>query len=1683
MKVKKVLSLALALVMVFSMIPAQLIVSKGLDSKIGNAVTNVIDVSIAGEDAGNYAGCIDVALKLQVSGYMSLAEGAERQITMANQIITIDPTVLSTVVKTPPTKRGTPNMDAMLTAIEASANKTVPGSGNWGNAGESVPTYEGATGGDIVSFSTDTSALGYSTDSSKVFIMVNSMCASGYENWDELDDFTITVAHVYLKPQEGKTLQQCKDAIEYATDADLNEAGIPAVMKGGANRVSSKMESFVECGVAEMAFSPDFDPVASTYTITFTGLVDANGQPIEDVVRTEVEEGTTPEAPEVTESYTDGDYDYAFTGWDKEIVAATEDATYTAVYTKQQNDKKPLQDEVTADAALDENNYTPETWAPFAEKLSAAQTVLSQDNPTKGDLQTALNELVAAKARLEAKATMHEITFAWTTAEGAQSQVVPTAEGSVPVPPEGSTANYEDSTKTYTFNGWDKEIVAATGATTYTAQYTPDTKVAQLTFNYNTVDGPQSYGISADYGTEASAYVPEDAKTYDSADGSYTYELTGWSPALGTVNGDETYTAAYNTIENPADYSAVDNAILAANEKTAETGYADKYTAQSRQVLTDAVNGVVRGLLAGDQATVEAMADAITQAINRLQVQQYNVTYAVTGKDPVVTPYDYGTPAATVEAGAPNVTDYDEGDYHYTFTGWSPDFADVTANATYTATFNDAFVPADTDALQTAVNDKIAERDSGTEWTDDSVAALNQKLDEATQYLNPPAPVGQSKQGAIDALTNAIKNSTLVPKGQHVTTYTIVFQDWDGREISTQNVNAGDTITVPENPTRPDSDDGNTSYTFTGWGKDVVMVPTQDETYTAQYSETTNYADLDELEAAIDTAQGKITAESEIFDEKYANATDFRGLISDAQALVDSAPLKSQQGDVDAKRDALNNFELTPNQFTITFITHEGTTERIVDYGVTAQAPATPNYTENDYEYAFVTWTVDQQPADIAPATADVTYTAQYDDGTFLPADYNENNAAVEAANAILENADKDKIYEGDSLTALQNAVNENVQPGLGESHQTEVDNATTAINDALNNMQKKVYTVTFKVEGKVHSSNSYFYNDDLTVQENPVKAADDTYTYTFNNWGVDTLPEKVTANAEYYADFTADYINYTITFLVDGEIYDTQILHYGDDVQAPADPTKESTVSTDYNFVGWEPAIAPVAGNDTYMAVFEETTRKYTITFVDEDQTPIDTIEVAYGTTPTAPADPTKAADNTYTYSFAGWTPAVHAVDGPQTYVASYTPTYIDYTIRFLVDGNEYDKQTLHFGDTIVLPENPTKAPSVSTVYTFTNWAPDVEDTCKGNADYDAVFSESPRMYTITVITKSSTDASEVTDTMSVAFGDTPELTTPATGFVVDGQRYDFTGWDPTVAPVDGEAVYTAQYTQTPVQGQTYTINFKYAENAEQAVSGNYASHETVYEEGSQVTQPEPQNFSTETDTYTFTGWDKTVTTAQADTTYVAQYTVAPIVDEYTINFRYAEEFAQVEDGHLVDHNQTVAKGQMPTIPPVQETFTDGSTTYTFVSWDKEVVEATENAVYTAVYKTEPVFVPDMTEIDDLNAKYKQMVQSRQYVEEDLKAIKAYIDDIYAKFDADEFTSQDEIDKMADQLRYLEDNARKIESDKEETKKDERTSERTSYRRSASTGDNASLIIMSVILVSSIGIAFVSIKKRKKDF
>ena len=79
---------------------------------------------------------------------------------------------------------------------------------------------------------------------------------------------------------------------------------------------------------------------------------------------------------------------------------------------------------------------------------------------------------------------------------------------------------------------------------------------------------------------------------------------------------------------------------------------------------------------------------------------------------------------------------------------------------------------------------------------------------------------------------------------------------------------------------------------------------------------------------------------------------------------------------------------------------------------------------------------------------------------------------------------------------------------------------------------------------------------------------------------------------------------------------------------------------------------------DDVVQLYAQWTPASYTVTFKDADGTVLKTGTVSHGQTPTAPANPTKASDGEYSYTFAGWSPAIKAATGNATYTATYTAT-----------------------------------------------------------------------------------------------------------------------------------------------------------------------------------------------------------------------------------------------------------------------------------------------------------------------------------------------------------------------------------------------------------------------------------------
>ena len=117
--------------------------------------------------------------------------------------------------------------------------------------------------------------------------------------------------------------------------------------------------------------------------------------------------------------------------------------------------------------------------------------------------------------------------------------------------------------------------------------------------------------------------------------------------------------------------------------------------------------------------------------------------------------------------------------------------------------------------------------------------------------------------------------------------------------------------------------------------------------------------------------------------------------------------------------------------------------------------------------------------------------------------------------------------------------------------------------------------------------------------------------------------------------------------------------------------PTKPATAQYTYTFAGWkdENGIVygltddlPAANGDmTYTAVYTSTVNEYTITFVNEDGTELQSGKVAYGKTPEYNGEtPTKEKTLRFEYTFAGWDPEIVPVTGDATYTAVFTESLL---------------------------------------------------------------------------------------------------------------------------------------------------------------------------------------------------------------------------------------------------------------------------------------------------------------------------------------------------------------------------------------------------------------------------------------
>ena len=660
------------------------------------------------------------------------------------------------------------------------------------------------------------------------------------------------------------------------------------------------------------------------------------------------------------------------------------------------------------------------------------------------------------------------------------------------------------------------------------------------------------------------------------------------------------------------------------------------------------------------------------------------------------------------------------------------------------------------------------------------------------------------------------------------------------------------------------------------------------------------------------------------FEAVFANNTDTKYTVNvynmDTTGAYPSAPDSTYQGagetgstaDITADAAPAEGFSLDSAKSVLTgTIAADGSlvlsiyysrNQYTVTYANTDLAPDTYYYgatviarTPEKAGHTFLGWE-EEVPATM-PAN-NVVLTAKWDE---LPANYDEYNIAVAAANAKKAEADYDKKYTADTRAALDAELEVDVS-GKKLSEQGVVDAQTAKINAAVAGLKLMTYNAIFNVDGVEYAKVPTKVGEQIVAPENPTKegytfagwrpsvgvmgtadatfeavftAAGDT-AYTVNTYvmgtdGVygeptsDTLTGTTGSTATFVPEtregFTVDneksvlsgeiaadgslvlkvfYSRNQYTLTAEGVAH---TFYYGAAVSV-ADPVKEH-----YTFAGWEPELPETmpAHDVTVVAKWTEDGADYTaynaaVAAAQAKQTE-DGYEARY-TAETRDALAAALADDVSgkLYSEQGIVDA--ATKAINDAVAALE--LMTYTATFYVDGAVHATVQAKVGEQIALPEEPAKEG-----YVFTGWDPEVGVMGLEDVSFNAQFTAGAVSYKVETYEMDVNGAygAATVKTVPATTGEAVSVT-PETreGFTVDNENSILSG---TVA-ADSSLVLKVYYSRNQYK-----------------LSVDGVESDVYFGAALEIADPAPR------EGYTFTGWNVEIpaTMPAEDLTLVSQW------------------------------------------------------------------------------------------------------------------------------------------------------------------------------------------------------------------
>ena len=1008
--------------------------------------------------------------------------------------------------------------------------------------------------------------------------------------------------------------------------------------------------------------------------------------------------------------------------------------------------------------------------------------------------------------------------------------------------------------------------IAADGSLVLSIYYSRN----QYTVTYANTDlAPDTYY----YGATVVARTPEKAG----------HTFLGWEeevPATMPANN-VVLTAKWD--ELPANYDEYNIAVEAANAKKAEADYDKKYTADTRAALDTALNEDVSGKKLSEQGVVDAQTAKINAAVAGLKLMTYNAEFYVDNEL-------YRTVAT--EVGAQIVAPEAPTKVGYTFTGWNPEVGVMgVEDVRFDAKFSAGTVGYKVETYEMDVNGNY-----GDAAIEDKSATTGE-----TVSVTP-----ETREGFTVA-DNSVLSGTVLADGSLVLK---VYYSRNQYKLSVDGVETDVYYGAALNVAEPAAREG---YTFAGWNMDIpATMPAENLTLVSQWNE--NDADYTAYNAAVAAAQAKQGEEN--YDKKYTEAT--RKALADALAEDVSGKKYSEQGVVDAATKAINDAVagLELMTYTATFYV-DGAVHATVQAKVGEQIAKPENPTKTGY--VFTGW----DPEVGVMGLEDVSFNAKFSAGevsykvetyvmgldgeygaaeiTNVPATTGEEVTLTPDARegfTVADNSVLSGIVAADGSLTLKIYYSRNQYKLTVDGVESDVYfGAALEIADPA---PREGYTfagwspvvpatmpaedLTLVSQWSENGADYTAYN--AAVAAAHAKQAESDYAARYTEASRNALAEAlaVDVSGKLYSEqgvvdaattainnavAALELMTYNAIFNVDGEEYAKVPTKVGEQIVAPADPTKEG-----YTFAGWRPSVGVMGTADaTFEAVFTAAgDTAYTV------NTYVMGTDGVYG----EPTSDTLTGTTGSTATFVPETREGFTVDNEKSVLSGEIAADGSLVLKVFYSRNQYTLTAEGVAHTFYYGAAVSVADPVKEHYTFAGWEPELPETMPAHdVTVVAKWTEDGADYTAYNAAVAAAQAKQAEDGYEARYtAETRDALAAALADDVSGKLYSEQGIVDAATKAINDAVAALEL-------MTYTATFY--------VDG--AVHATVQAKvGEQIALPEEPA----KEGYVFTGWDPEVgVMGLEDASFNAQFTAGAVsykVETYEMDVNGAYGAATVK-------------------------------------------------------------------------------------------------------------------------------------------------------------------------------------------